>query len=98
MVAPSGDCGVHSRPNAGQSAGFRRPWRIRPATHCSGSAGSMSVTANFRSASQAAYASRSRKPLAGMTPMPRHLRLHTSYTWSTTARAAGLPSGSTARP
>ena len=33
IVAPSGVCGVHSLPNAGQSCGFFRPLRTCPLMH-----------------------------------------------------------------
>ena len=51
MVAPSGVCGVHAVPNAGQSCGFFSPLRICPLMQTGDSCVSMSSTSNSRSAS-----------------------------------------------
>ena len=54
-------------------------------------------TGNRRSASNAAKRSLRRNPLFGISPIPRHLRWHTSKTSRRIARAATFPSRPTER-
>ena len=92
MVAPSGCCGVHAVPKAGQSCGFFRPRRISPLMQTGDSLVCTPCTSKSRSASYARYSGRSAYPLRGMLPMPRHLRSTISKTSKISARAARLPS------
>ncbi len=72
--APSGCSGVQRVPKAGHWSGFLTPCRISPPMHSVDSSTVWSARPKRRSASNAAYGSRSPQPLAGMSPMPRHLR------------------------
>ena len=95
--APSGRSGVHSTPNAGHSCGRLWPCNTAPARHTAGSSAGIPATPKREAASNRAYWLAQAQPLAGISPMPRHLRATGSKTSSIWAWAAGLPSGRTQR-
>ena len=89
----AGDSGVQARAKAGQSAGAWRPVRICPQAQGDGGRVLRGASAGRNcSASKAANSARRRRPLAGMTPRPRHSASTGVKTSAMAASAARLPS------
>ena len=102
MQGPTGSAGVQARPNRGQSCGAHTPRSTAPrstAPHRQPgfSASGPGAKPNFLAASQGAKASRRARPLAGISPRPRHTLETGSNTRAMAACAAGLPASRTRR-
>ena len=72
MQVPIGVSGVHAVPNTLHSHGLSTPLSTSPHWHAFGSATRTPGTENSRSASIAAYFSRTRSAECEMNPRPRH--------------------------
>src|SRR6185369_11673620 len=98
MHDPIGVSGVHAVPKTLHSHGFFTPLRISPHWHAFGSATRRPGTRKCASASKAAYAARSFRPLWGIDPRPLHSKYSRgSKTSRITSIAFGFPSRHTAR-
>ena len=97
MQGPTGSAGVQARPNRGQSRGAHTPRSTVPHRQPGVSASGSGTKPNFLAASQGAKASRRARPLAGISPRPRHTLDTGSNTWAMAAWAAGLPASRTSR-